>query len=175
MWRKVGIEDIKLALQTFIPSVSQTPGRLNMFDFKKFKFLVDFAHNPAGLEYLCDFVSKMDGEPKVGIISGTGDRRDDDIRELGRISGKHFDEIIIRQDKHLRGRTAASIVDLLVEGINETKTKDIPITIIYNEKEAISYAYNTAKPGSLVTIMCDVVSEALDLIKNMKETEDAEA
>jgi len=173
LWRKVGIEDIKLALQTFIPSVSQTPGRLNIFDFKKFKFLVDFAHNPAGLQYLCDFVSKMDGEPKVGIISGTGDRRDDDIRELGRISGKYFDEIIIRQDKHLRGRTASSIVDLLVEGINETKTKDIPIVIIYNEKEAISYAYNTAKTGSLVTIMCDVVSEALDLIKHMKETEDA--
>jgi cyanophycin synthetase len=173
LWRKIGIEDIKLALQTFIPSVSQTPGRLNTFDFKKFKFLVDFAHNPAGLQYLCDFVSKMDGEPKVGIISGTGDRRDDDIRELGRISGKHFDEIIIRQDKHLRGRTASSIVDLLVEGINETKTKDIPIVIIYNEKEAISYAYNTAKTGSLVTIMCDVVSEALDLIKHMKETEDA--
>jgi cyanophycin synthetase len=173
LWRKIGIEDIKLALQTFIPSVSQTPGRLNMFDFKKFKFLVDFAHNPAGLQYLCDFVSKMDGEPKVGIISGTGDRRDDDIRELGRISGRHFDEIIIRQDKHLRGRTASSIVDLLVEGINETKTKDIPIVIIYNEKEAISYAYNTAKTGSLVTIMCDVVSEALDLIKQMKEKEDA--
>jgi cyanophycin synthetase len=173
LWRKIGIEDIKLALQTFIPSVSQTPGRLNIFDFKKFKFLVDFAHNPAGLQYLCDFVSKMDGEPKVGIISGTGDRRDDDIRELGRISGRHFDEIIIRQDKHLRGRTASSIVDLLVEGINETKTKDIPIVIIYNEKEAISYAYNTAKTGSLVTIMCDVVSEALDLIKHMKETEDA--
>lgn len=173
LWRKVGIEDIKLALQTFIPSVSQAPGRLNIFDFKKFKFLVDFAHNPAGLQFLCDFVSKMEGEPKVGIISGTGDRRDDDIRELGRISGKHFDEIIIRQDKHLRGRTASSIVDLLVEGINETKTKDIPIVIIYNEKEAISYAYKTAKPGSLVTIMCDVVSEALDLIKSMKETEDA--
>ncbi len=173
LWRKIGIEDIKLALQTFIPSVSQTPGRLNIFDFKKFKFLVDFAHNPAGLQYLCDFVSKMDGEPKVGIISGTGDRRDDDIRELGRISGKYFDEIIIRQDKHLRGRTASSIVDLLVEGINETKTKDIPIEIIYNEKEAILYAYNTAKTGSLVTIMCDVVSEALDLIKHMKETEDA--
>jgi cyanophycin synthetase len=173
LWRKIGIEDIKLALQTFIPSVSQTPGRLNIFDFKKFKFLVDFAHNPAGLQYLCDFVSKMDGEPKVGIISGTGDRRDEDIRELGRISGRHFDEIIIRQDKHLRGRTASSIVDLLVEGINETKTKDIPIVIIYNEKEAISYAYNTAKTGSLVTIMCDVVSEALDLIKQMKEKEDA--
>ena len=116
----------------------------------------------------------MEGSPKVGIISGTGDRRDDDIRELGRISGKYFEEIIIRQDKHLRGRTAEEMVALLVEGINETKTKDIPITIIYNEKEAITFAYETAKPGSLVTIMCDVVSEALDLIKNMKEQEDTE-
>ncbi len=173
-WRNISIDDIKLALQTFIPSVSQTPGRLNMFHFKNFKFLVDFAHNPAGLELLCDFVSKMEGTPKVGIISGTGDRRDDDIRELGRISGRNFDEIIIRQDKHLRGRAAEEMVQLLVEGINETKPREIPLTIIYNEKEAIMHAYKTAKTGSLITIMCDVVSEALDLIKDMKEKEDAE-
>lgn len=173
-WRNIEIEDIKLALQTFVPSASQTPGRLNMFQFKNFKFLVDFAHNPAGLELLCDFVSKMDGEPKVGIISGTGDRRDEDIRELGRISGRNFDEIIIRCDKNLRGRTAEEIVTLLLEGISETKPKDIPITTIYNEKEAIMHAYNTAKPGSLITIMCDVVAEALDLIKELKEKEDAE-
>lgn len=172
-WRNIEIEDIRLALQTFIPSSTQTPGRLNLFQFKHFQFLVDFAHNPAGLELLCDFVSKLEGEPKVGIISGTGDRRDEDIKELGRISGRHFDEIIIRQDKHLRGRTAEEIVQLLVDGINETKTKAIPIDIIYNEKEAIMHAYNTAKPGSLIIIMCDVVTEALDLIKGLKEEEDA--
>ena len=173
-WRNIEIEDIKLALQTFVPSSAQTPGRLNMFQFKHFQFLVDFAHNPAGLELLCDFISKLDGEPKVGIISGTGDRRDEDIKELGRISGRSFDEIIIRQDKHLRGRTAEEIVQLLVDGINETKTKDIPVTIILNEKEAIMHAYNNAKPGSLITIMCDVVAEALDLIKGLKEKEDME-
>jgi cyanophycin synthetase len=174
LWRNIKIDDIKLALQTFLPSPTQTPGRLNLFQFKNFKFLVDFAHNPAGLELLCDFMNKLDGTPKVGIISGTGDRRDDDIRDLGRISAKYFDEIIIRQDKHLRGRTAEEMVALLVEGINEGKTKEIPIEIIYNEKEAIMYAYNTAKPGSIITIMCDVVAEALDLIKSLKEQEDAE-
>ncbi len=173
-WRNIEIEDIKLALQTFVPSSTQTPGRLNMFQFKNFQFLVDFAHNPAGLNLLCDFISKLDGEPKVGIISGTGDRRDEDIKELGRISGRSFDEIIIRQDKNLRGRTAEEIVNLLLDGINETKTKDIPIEIIYNEKEAIMHAYNNAKAGSLITIMCDVVAEALDLIKGLKEKEDAE-
>jgi cyanophycin synthetase len=118
---------------------------------------------------------KLDGTPKVGIISGTGDRRDEDIRELGAISANHFDEIIIRQDKHLRGRTAENIVELLVEGIKSVKGKeDLPITIIYNEKEAIMHAYNTAKQGSLITIMCDVVAEAIDLIKSLKEKEDSE-
>jgi len=174
IFRDIKVADIKLALENFIPSASQTPGRLNLFQFKTFKFLADFAHNPAGLQLLCDFVSKLDGTPKVGIISGTGDRRDEDIRELGAISARYFDEIIIRQDKHLRGRTAENIVNLLVEGIKSEPGKDIPITVILNEKEAIMHAYNTAKPGSLITIMCDVVAEAIDLIKTLKEKEDAE-
>jgi len=172
LYRNIKVADIKEALETFIPSPTQTPGRLNLFKFKNFDFLVDFAHNQAGLTLLSDFIGKMEGYPKVGIISGTGDRRDEDIRDLGKISAGCFDEIIIRQDKNLRGRTKEEIVNLLVEGINQTKTKDIPITIIYNEKEAITYAYENAKPGSLITIMCDVVVEALDMIKKLKEDED---
>jgi cyanophycin synthetase len=172
LFRNIKVEDIRLALQTFIPSPVQTPGRLNLFHFRHFNFLVDFAHNPAGLQLLCDFVSKLDGSPKVGIISGTGDRRDDDIRELGRISGRSFDEIIIRQDKNLRGRTADEIVNLLVEGINEAKPKEIPVVIIPTEREAIIHAYKNAVPGSLITIMCDVVPDALEYIKKLKEKED---
>ena len=172
LYRNIKVDDIKGALQSFIPSAKLTPGRLNFFKFKNFEFLVDFAHNQAGLLLLADFLSKIDGHPKVGIISGTGDRRDNDIKDLGRISASCFDEIIIRQDKNLRGRTAVEIVNLLVEGINEAKTKEIPVKIIYNEREAIMYAYQHAVPGSLITIMCDVVAEALDLIKELKEAED---
>lgn len=172
LFKNIKVEDIRSALHTFIPSESQTPGRLNLFQFKQFKFLVDFAHNPAGLNLLCDFVNQMDSTWKVGIISGTGDRRDDDIREIGRISAKNFDEIIIRQDKNLRGRTADEIVNLLVEGINESKTADIPITILHKEEEAILYAYEHVKPGAVVTIMCDVIPEALDFIKKLKAEEE---
>ncbi|MDQ6756810.1 MAG: cyanophycin synthetase, partial [Bacteroidota bacterium] len=172
LFKNIKVEDIRSALHTFIPSESQTPGRLNLFQFKNFKFLLDFAHNPAGLTLLCDFVNRLDSTYKVGIISGTGDRRDDDIMEIGRISAKNFDEIIIRQDKHLRGRTADEIINLLVDGINEAKTKDIPITILHKEKEAILYAYKNVKPGSIITIMCDVIPDALDYIKQLKEEED---
>ncbi len=172
LFKNIKVEDIRTALHTFIPSETQTPGRLNLFQFRNFKFLIDFAHNPAGLNLLCDFVNRLGSTYKVGIISGTGDRRDDDIREIGRISAKNFDEIIIRQDKNLRGRTADEIVNLLVEGINESKTSDLPVTILHKEKEAILYAYKNVKPGAIITIMCDVIPDALDFIKQLKEEED---
>ena len=170
----VELEEIKLGLKTFIPSPVQTPGRLNLFEFKNFKFLVDYAHNPAGLNLLCDFINKLDSTYKVGIISGTGDRRDEDIREIGRISARNFDEIIIRQDKNMRGRTPDEIVNLLVEGIQQEKGENIPITIIHNEKDAIIHAYKTVKPGAIITIMCDVVPDALEFIKKLKEDEEKE-
>ena len=171
LFKNIKVEDIRSALHTFIPSSSQTPGRLNLFQFKDFKFLVDFAHNPAGLNLLCNFVNQLDSTYKVGIISGTGDRRDDDIKEIGRIAAKNFDEIVIRQDRNLRGRTADEIINLLVEGINESKPKDIPLTIIHDEKQAILYAYNNVKPGAIITIMCDVIPDTIEFIKNLKENE----
>ena len=39
-WRNIEIEDIKLALQTFVPSPTQTPGRLNLYQFKHFLLIL---------------------------------------------------------------------------------------------------------------------------------------
>jgi cyanophycin synthetase len=169
LYRNIKIEDIRLALQTFVPSAVQTPGRLNLFQFKNFQFLVDYAHNPAGLTLLGDFVNKLDSTYKVGIISGTGDRRDEDIREMGRLAAQYFDEIIIRQDRRLRGRSAEEINDILIEGINERKTKDIPVKVILVESEAITYAYENAQKDSIITIMADDITAALEQIKELKK------
>ena len=172
IFKNIRIEDIKIALQTFVPSPVLTPGRLNLFNFKDCTMLLDFAHNPAGLQLLCDFVSKLDGSPKVGIISGTGDRRDDDIKELGRIAARYFDEIIIREDHDLRGRTSDEMLALILQGIDETKPKEIPIQVILKESDAISYAYAHATAGSLITVMCDEVSKSIEQVKKLKEDED---
>lgn len=173
LFRDITIEDIRTGLQTFIPSEKLTPGRLNFFHFKNFTMLADFAHNPHGMRLLCDFVSKLDYPHKVGVISGTGDRRDDDIRELGEIAAGHFDEIIIRCDKNLRGRTAEEIIDLLKQGI-EKVNPDIPVMTIPNEDQALDYIYENHRAGSLYTIMCDVVARALDKIKELKVREESE-
>lgn len=171
LYRDITIEDIRQGLQTFTPGESLTPGRLNFFHFKHFTFLADFAHNPHGLKLLGDFVSKLDYKTKIGVISGTGDRRDEDIRELGEISAKFFDEIIIRCDKNLRGRTAEEIISLLQEGINNVNTS-LPVKVIANENEALEYIYAHPVPGALYTVMCDVVAGALDKIKELKAREE---
>ncbi len=172
IFKDVSIAEIKQALLTFIPGDTLTPGRLNFFPFKDFTFLADFAHNPHGLKLLGDFVSKLDYPLKVGVISGTGDRRDEDIRELGAISAQYFDEIIIRCDKNLRGRTAEEIIELLQGGINSVNDK-IPTMIIPNEDKALEYIYENHKPGTLYTVMCDVVAGAIDKIKQLKQREDS--
>jgi len=170
LFRDITIEDIRSALASFIPSSTLTPGRLNLFHFRNFSILVDYAHNPHGLRLLCDFVSKMDYPIKIGIISGTGDRRDEDIRELGDISARYFEEIIIRCDRNLRGRSAEEIIQLLKEGIQRVNPS-IPILTIVNENEALEYIYENARPGALYTIMCDVVPGALEKIRELKEKE----
>jgi cyanophycin synthetase len=170
LFRDITIEDIRSALSSFLPSSSQTPGRLNFFHFKNFSVLADFAHNPHGLKLLCDFVSKLGYPKNIGLISGTGDRRDEDIRELGEISAGYFDEIIIRCDKNLRGRTAQEIIDLLKQGI-EKVNPNIPVMIIPDENKALEHIYANHEPGVLYTIMCDVVAGALDKLRELKERE----
>jgi cyanophycin synthetase len=168
----VKTEDIRLALETFIPSPTQTPGRMNLFQFNKFQVMVDYAHNTAGFQALGKFLEKIEAKPKIGIIAGVGDRRDEDILSLGTLAAQMFDEIIIRQDKNLRNRTGEEIIRLIVKGI-ETENASIPYKVIPSEAEAIEYAIKHAKKGAFITICSDVVPDALNAIMKYKE-EDAE-
>lgn len=168
--RGFSIEDMKMALETFIPSPAQTPGRLNMFRFKDFDVLLDYAHNPAGMRALQKFTDNIEATIKIGIIAGVGDRRDEDTIEVGSIAAEMFDEIIIRQDKNLRGRTEEELIGLLKQGI-EMKNPKKKITIIPNEKEAAIYAITNAQKGTLIVMSSDVVPDALELVQQLKEEE----
>ena len=166
----ISIEDMKAALETFIPSASQTPGRLNLFQFEEFQVLLDYAHNPAGMRALNKFIEQLEVSHKVGIIAGIGDRRQEDNNEIGSLAAEMFDEIIIRQDKHLRGRTEEELIGMLEAGIKASKHK-VKTTIIPSEEEAIKHAVKNAKKDSLIVLCSDVVPDALELVKKLKERE----
>lgn len=171
--RDVKTEDIKVALQTFIPSPAQTPGRMNLFHFKHFQVLVDYAHNAHGFAALDKFISRVEATVKVGIVAGVGDRREEDTVELGRMAAKMFDQIIIRQDKNLRGRTDQEIISMIQKGISDVDPGK-KVQVITSEAEAIRYAILNAVKGSFITICSDVVPEALNIVMGLKEAEDME-
>ncbi len=169
--RGVKIEELRQALATFVPSPAQTPGRLNLFQFKNFQVVVDYAHNPHGFEALGRFLSKVPDSPKIGVIAGVGDRRDEDTVNLGRLSARMFDEIIIRQDRNLRGKSDDDIIALMVKGIKEIDPNK-KYTVIKKEEEAIRHAIKTAVPGEFLVLCSDVVPDALELVMKLKEEDD---
>lgn len=159
-------EDIRAALKSFIPSPEQTPGRMNIFKFNHFEVMVDYAHNPDGFIQLQKFMDKTNATVKVGVLSATGDRRDQDIVMLGKLSAQIFDDIIIKHDRDLRGRTKEEITKLLLEGIYSERK--IPVQIISNELDSIQYALDNAKPGSFNVILADDVLKTIEYIKNVQ-------
>jgi len=168
--RDLKMEDIQVALETFIPSPTQTPGRMNEFKFRNFTVLIDYAHNTAGLEALGKFMDRVDSPCKVGIITGVGDRRDEDIVNIGAVAGRIFDELIIRQDRHLRGRQEDEIIKLLVEGIKSIKP-EMPITVIMKEIDAIEHAIKNAKQDAYIAICTDIVPAAVEAVLKYKDEE----
>lgn len=164
------IEDIANSLRTFIPSAQLTPGRLNIFKFKNFKVMIDFAHNPAGYEAIEDYLKNVESPKKIGIISGVGDRRDEDIKECGKIAGRMFDHIIIRNEKHLRGRSEEEINSLIIEGIQEAD-KTVSYELISKEIEALKHAIGLAEEGTFITALSDVISNAIELVQEYQSKE----
>jgi cyanophycin synthetase len=107
-------EDISLSLQTFIPSAAQTPGRMNIFEFKKFKVLIDFAHNASGYKGIEEYLQSVDATKKLELLLVLVIVA---MRTFVNVllSARMFDHIIIRQEKYLRGRTEEEIINLILE------------------------------------------------------------
>ncbi|MCT7976750.1 cyanophycin synthetase [Laspinema olomoucense] len=166
----VPIEQIRSGLASFEASVAQTPGRMNLFNMGTYHALVDYAHNPASYEALGGFVRNWPGET-IGVIGGPGDRRDEDLTNLGKLSAEIFNQIIVKEDNDTRGRPRGNAAHFICEGIAQANGSAAYQTII-NETEAIETALNSAPSGSLVVILPESVSRAINLIEKRKPLEE---
>jgi cyanophycin synthetase len=172
------LHDIRQGLRSFTTSIYQAPGRLNVFDLDGVRVVIDYAHNPAGLETLGDFVERLakdaphggrPGEPswaanlRVAVVATAGDRRDDDMRELGRIAARYFDDVIVREDRNPRGRARGETAALIQEGVREAISKGGVragnVEVVVDEMEATRRAIDRSRPGDLVVLCVDYATE----------------
>lgn len=158
----VSIDAIRLALASFQASVDQTPGRMNLINMGRFHALIDYAHNPASYEALGSFVRNWPGQ-SIGIVGGPGDRRDEDFVTLGQLSAEIFDQIVVKEDNDTRGRAVGNAAELIVKGIEQIRG-DRDYQIILDETTAIHTALDGASDGSLVVILPESVSLAIQVL-----------
>jgi cyanophycin synthetase len=157
-------DDIRAGLLSFFPSPSLTPGRLNLMRTPKGRVLVDYAHNPAAIRGLLDFVQTVDANRRIGVIAAPGDRRDQDLREVGRIASS-LDYVIVKEDDCLRGREPGTTAQLIIDGLIAGGMHENQFETIYSEPEAIARAMSQMKDNDLVVILADQVSASLDTIR----------
>ncbi|MCF4966755.1 cyanophycin synthetase [Nostoc sp. CMAA1605] len=162
--QNVTIEQIRAGLKTFRASVSQTPGRMNLFNLGSYHALVDYAHNPASYEALGSFVRNWTTGQRIGVVGGPGDRRDEDFVMLGKLAAEIFDYIIVKEDDDTRGRARGSASDLITKGITQVKP-DARYESILDETQAINRGLDMAPDKGLVVILPESVSRAIRLIK----------
>jgi cyanophycin synthetase len=163
------LHDIRQGLRTFSTSYYMAPGRLNMFELDGYRVVVDYAHNPPAVEALGQFIVNL-SEPtaggarglvtgrRIGVIATAGDRREDDMREIGRIAARYFDQLILREDENNRGRPRGDTAAHIEEGVREAMregARATSVATILDELEATRRALDLAVAGDVVVVCVD--------------------
>jgi cyanophycin synthetase len=129
---------------------------MNIYDEHPFKVILDYAHNPAAVQAMCDLVDRFDVEgKKIAVLSAPGDRRDEDIREIAEIAAGHFDHFICRCDDGRRGRGDDEVAVMLKNKLLEEGISADQIDVIPNEPEAVARALEMAGSGDLILMLGD--------------------
>ncbi len=120
------LAEVAAGLRDFGAAGGQRNGRLDLYRREATTVIVDFAHNEAGVRAVLEVAQGLIGDraARAGrrcltIAVGTaGDRPDDTLRGIARISAELADRVVIKETlDYLRGRTRESIVGELRAGI----------------------------------------------------------
>jgi cyanophycin synthetase len=153
-------QTIRRGLSGFVNDSDNAPGRFNLMDYRGATVIADYGHNPDAMRALVAAVDALPGKRRSVVISGAGDRRDEDIREQTVILGAAFDDVILYQDAAQRGRGDGEVMALLREGLaGAARTKHVEE--IRGEFIAIDAALARLQPGDLCLVLVDQVEEAL--------------
>ncbi len=158
----VRLEDIRNGLRTFHATFYQAPGRMNVFDEHPFKVIMDYGHNAAAVDAVCQLVKRLDVKGRrLCVVAGPGDRRDEDIVEIAQAAARgDFDHYICRRDDDPRGRGDDEVPRMLRDTLVAAGIAPSRVSIVVDEQEAIDAALRLARPGDLVLLFADALARS---------------
>jgi cyanophycin synthetase len=160
----IPLDAIRNGLRTFSTSFFHTPGRLNLLEIGGYRVIVDYCHNPGGMEELAEFVRRLMPTYTIAMLAMPGDRRDEDIQRFGAIAATVFDEVIIREDQHTRGRQPGEVAGILKSALTENGVPEERITVVLDELEAANTALERAGQDQLVVLLADQPAEVWETV-----------
>lgn len=125
--------------------------------------MADYGHNPDAINALVQAFKALplaEGGKRTVVISGAGDRRDEDLREQTRILGASFDHVILYEDQCQRGRSDWEVVKIMRQGL-EGAARTVHVEEIRGEFVAIDAALSLLKGGDQCLILVDQVEQAV--------------
>jgi len=161
-------EDIRAGLLSFFPSAALTPGRLNLVRVENGRVLVDYAHNAAAVEGLMDLVGRIDAERRIGVLAGPGDRRDEDLRTIGRLAAAGLDYAILKEDQDLRGREPGAAASLIAEGLIEGGMPADQIEYVREEPAAVARALELMRERDLTVVLAVDIPAVLAQLRPLR-------
>ncbi len=166
--------EVAQALQSFTSSFEEAPGRLNVYDGHAFRVILDYAHNAAGLRALGDLIQKLrvNHSRVLGMVSIPGDRRDEDIFEVGQVAAQIFDELIFREAPDGRGRPTGDVMEKLTEGALMGGFPAARIHRVLDEQAAVEATLRMANPGDLVVLLPTAIAAVWAQVLSFRPTEE---
>ena len=174
----IPVKAVKSGLTSFKPDCRRNPGRFNMFDMGNFSVMVDYGHNPSGYRAVVQMMKGMAAGAYIGVIGMPGDRKNENVIEVGQFCGRSFSRLYIKEDNDLRGRDAGEVADLLYNAAVTAGMDTKDVSVIYSETVALEVAIMEAKPGDLVVVFYEDLEPVLGVIEKCRKviyTRDAKA
>lgn len=131
------------------------PGRLNVFEFDGVKAIVDFAHNPHGMQALFDMGRKLHARRRLVLIGQAGDRSDQAIGELADAAwAMQPDRIIIKEMAgYARGRDRGEVAGMLRHRFLQLGAPAEIIGYQEHELEGVREAVEWARTGDVLILL----------------------
>jgi cyanophycin synthetase len=145
---------IRSALSTFGRLNSDNPGRASLFDLHGVRVLLDYAHNPHGMQALAAIARALPGGRRVLVVGQAGNRDDESIRGLARSAWPiGVDHVVVKEmEAYRRGRPVGEIPGILAEEFVELGLPREAIEYGASEVDAVVKALDWTRPGDLVIL-----------------------
>jgi cyanophycin synthetase len=116
----VSVATIRTALESVDPG-RDNPGRLDTFRVGAVPVVVDYAHNPAALAAVGQFIHERWNRDGVAVLTLPGDRTDAQVAESAAAVARAFDRVVIYEDLDLRGREPGEMTGLITAALAEAR------------------------------------------------------